>query len=82
MKKLLAFILCLITCFSMTSCALFGGEHTDHKFKRKWESNAVYHWHECKFADCKEQGNKELHTYENGKCTKCKHKQQFISEHK
>ncbi len=82
MKKLLAFVLCLVTCISMTSCALFGGEHDKHKFRRRWESNAGFHWHECRFSDCTERGNYEKHDYKDGKCVKCGYKEQTISEHK
>ncbi len=81
MKRILAFILCVVTCLSMTGCALFSGEHSEHKFKRKWESNSVYHWHECRFGDCNEKGNYEKHVYENGECTKCGHKEQSFGTH-
>ena len=81
MKKLLALILCFITCLSMTSCALFGEEH-DHRYKKAWESNSGYHWQECKFRDCKEQGNKEKHTFKNGKCSVCGYKAQSLKQHK
>ena len=81
MKKLLALVLCFVTCLSMTSCALFGQEHKNHRYRRAWESNAGYHWHECKGRNCKEQGNKEKHTYKNGKCSVCGYKEQTITEH-
>ena len=81
MKKLLSLILCLVTCFSMTSCALFGGEHSEHTFKKDWKSNSIYHWHECEYSDCKEKGNYEEHEYENGKCVDCGHKEQSFGSH-
>ena len=81
MKKLLAFVLCLTSCFAMTGCALLGGDHDEHKFKRKWESNSAYHWHECKFSNCKEKGSYELHSYKDGECEKCGRKEQVFGDH-
>ena len=79
MKKIIAFILCLTTCFLMTSCALFGGEHSEHKFKTAWENNSAYHWHKCKYNKCNERGDYGFHTFIDGKCTECGYKQQSFS---
>ena len=78
MKKIIAFILCLATCFFMTSCTLFGGEHSEHTFKSSWKQNTAYHWHECKYRDCNVHGDEGAHTFENGKCTVCGHEIQII----
>ena len=81
MKKLIALIFCLIACLSATGCALLGGNHDNHKFKKKWESNAVYHWHDCKYSDCNVKDSKEMHDYKDGKCTVCGFKEQTFGEY-
>ena len=81
MKRILAITLCLITCLSMASCALFGEKHSEHKFKQEWKTNSIYHWHECEFSECNEKGNYEKHKYENGKCVECGHKEQTLGSH-
>ena len=41
-----------------------------------WKSNDDKHWHEC---DCGEHDNEESHTFEDGECIICQHKEPNIN---
>lgn len=60
-KTLLTFVfaICLMipAMFMLTACG-----HS-HKATEKWVSDATYHWHACEYENCKEQLEKEKHSW-------------------
>ena len=78
MKKILA-ILTASCMLLLSSCALFGVREHDHVFDGDWITTGGYHYKNCTYNGCKEQTEKETHTFKNGKCEICGYSQQSIA---